>query len=449
MKRQTGASFATSHGSGAIALLLAAAWSCGGSSGPAGPPPPPPPPPPPAATARVEIERVADIENFGDGRDLEVRYRQPSGTAASEQRVFVVPLPDAGSFTESAAAAAAADRFVAGATGAGPHTVAGSASLLDSNGDTLAEGVEYVVFVLSRGAGGDALAGPSSALTLARTHLVRTLTAPFDAGSGGMEVDAAGNIYAADFGPALNDGTGPRVYRITPSGQTTVWATGLIGASGNAFDSQGRLLQSNIGGRTVSRIAPDGTWAPLVTSGLQAPVGIAVTAGDAFYIADCGANAIVSATPQGQTSTLVQSGLFNCPNGIALASDGNLYVANFGDGWVLRVTPAGVVSRFVEVPGNNNGHITRANDRLYVVARGANQIYELDLDGTLTLLAGSGARGLDDGAALSATLSLTNDLAPSPDGRRLYFNDVGVTDASDTSTLSPSIVRYIELVDGS
>ena len=55
-----------------------------------------------------------------------------------------------------------------------------------------------------------------------------------------MEVDLQGRIYAADFGMTLNGG-GSTVRRISPDGQVSTWASGLNGASGNAFDSQGQL----------------------------------------------------------------------------------------------------------------------------------------------------------------------------------------------------------------
>ena len=71
----------------------------------------------------------------------------------------------------------------------------------------------------------------AQALALARTNLVLTLTNPIQSGSGGLDVDADGNIYAADFGATLNGGApGNTVYKITPNGQVSVFATGLVGS---------------------------------------------------------------------------------------------------------------------------------------------------------------------------------------------------------------------------
>ncbi len=54
---------------------------------------------------------------------------------------------------------------------------------------------------------------------------------------GGVAVDLVGNIYVADFGD--------EVFKITPEGERSRFATGFYGASGNAIDRAGNLLQSN------------------------------------------------------------------------------------------------------------------------------------------------------------------------------------------------------------
>lgn len=278
---------------------------------------------------------------------------------------------------------------------------------------------------------------------------VETVAGPLAAGSGGMETDADGNVYMADFGATLQGPPGTSVWRVTPDGQVTEWATGLVGASGNAFDSRGYLLQSNIGAGTVSRIAPDGT-VEAFASGLRAPVGIAVVPGDTAYVVNCGAGSISRVAPDGAVSPFVTDSLLQCPNGITRADDGAFYVANFANGDVIRVTREGSVERFVTLPGDNNGHILFGNGVLYVVARSAHRIYEVTLAGDTTHLAGSGTQGLDDGPARQATLSLTNDVALSPDGRFLWFNDVG-RDADgafvqdEGRTIAPVHVRRVVL----
>jgi sugar lactone lactonase YvrE len=259
-----------------------------------------------------------------------------------------------------------------------------------------------------------------------------------------MEVDAEGRIYMSDFGRTLQGPPGTTVYRVTPEGEVTAWAEGLVGASGNAFDSRGRFLQSNIGGRTLSRISPDGTVESWVSEGLFAPVGIAVAPGDTLFVANCGNHTIQRIDPDGTSTLFSDSELLRCPNGITLAPDGHLYVANFGNGDVVRVAPDGTASVLATLPGGNNGHLLWGNGTLYVVARAANQLYRVGLEGDVELIAGTGERGLGDGPALEATLSLPNDIALSPDGTILYFNDVAVTEG-EHSVIAPVVVRALIL----
>jgi sugar lactone lactonase YvrE len=293
----------------------------------------------------------------------------------------------------------------------------------------------------------------AATLSLARSDLaaqggrtVNTLAGPIEAGSGGVEVDAQGNIYTADFGATLSRGpAGTRIWRITPDGEESVYAEGFTGASGNTIGPDGWFYQSNVAARSVSRVSPEGVVERFSASGGGSPVGLVFDGHGNLLVANCGSNQITRISPDRVIDTMVASPLLRCPNGITRASDGNFYVANFGNGDVIKITPEGVASRFATFPGNNNGHLVFGNGVLYVVARGHHRLYTLTLDGNSTLLAGSGQRGLADGPALTATLSLPNDVALSPDGKILYWNDVGVTDPTDGQTLTPTYVRYLRL----
>jgi DNA-binding beta-propeller fold protein YncE len=105
---------------------------------------------------------------------------------------------------------------------------------------------------------------------------------------GGVTTDLVGNIYVADFGDV--------VWKITPEGEREVFAAGLYGASGNAIDSEGNLLQSNFYGDSITKIDRKGE-AKLFVSGLKGPVGIAIDkqTGD-VYVANCRNNSIAKIT---------------------------------------------------------------------------------------------------------------------------------------------------------
>ena len=263
-------------------------------------------------------------------------------------------------------------------------------------------------------------------------------------GSGGLVMDTAGNLYSADFGAILGDAktAGKRIFRITPTGDTSIFAEGFEGASGIAIDSQGNLFQSNIRGGTISKVSPDGQVSPFASEGIEAPVGIVIDAEDTLWVANCGGASIQKVTREGVSTRFVDSDLLKCPNGITLDEQGNLYTANFYSGDVVKITPAGEVSVLATLPGNNNGHIVYAGGSLFVVARAAHQIYEVSLAGEVRLLAGSGEKGGQDGPLLEASFCFPNDIAIGRDGKTLYVNEVA-DETSTGKTLAPTRVRIL------
>ncbi len=267
---------------------------------------------------------------------------------------------------------------------------------------------------------------------------VITITDQINA-SGGVSVDSSGNIYVANFGNTLS-GNGREVYKISPAGDVELFATGLNGASGNFF-FDGFLYQSNINTGVISRIDSEGTVETFST-GHAGPVGIAVDKDGIAYVANCGNSTIRKVLPDGSSTLFASSSLLSCPNGLTLDENGNLYTCNFGDGRVLKISPEGNVTSITALSGNNNGHLTYRNGRLYVVSRGGNRIYEVNLDGTSQVLAGTGERGNQDAEAIFATFSRPNGIGLSPDGNIIYLNDEVSTNSAQS--INPMLVRKID-----
>jgi len=235
---------------------------------------------------------------------------------------------------------------------------------------------------------------PAAAPLVPRGVQVRALTDTLVGAVGGVTVDRSGSIFVADFRD--------KVYRVEPDGRVSVFATGLYGASGNAIDSQGRLLQSNFYGNTVSRVTRDGHVSVFAT-GFNGPVGIAVGPGDTLTVNNCAGNTLSRVTPDGTVSPFAASPLLKCPNGITRGPDGTFYVANFRDGNVLAVSPQGEVRVLASLPGGGNAHVT--------------------FIGRVTPVAGTGRPGEANGPAAEATFTFPNGIAAGPQGDRLYVND--------------------------
>jgi len=253
---------------------------------------------------------------------------------------------------------------------------------------------------------------------------------------GGVTIDLAGNIYAADFGDD--------VWKITPEGERREFASGFYGASGNAVDREGNLLQASFYGDSLTKVDRKGQAKPFVTSGLSGPVGVAIDrqTGE-VYVANCRGNYIAKVSLDASVSTFAKSDLLKCPNGLAFDNGGNLYTVNFRNNKMLKIDPKGAVSLFATVSEKGLGHLCFKRDRFYVTAYESHELFEVALDGTAKRILGNGERGVVDGDSTKARLSFPNGIACSPWAPRLYINEY----ANDSAESLPrrAIIREITL----
>ncbi len=280
---------------------------------------------------------------------------------------------------------------------------------------------------------------------------VETLVDDLYGGTGGVSVDAEGNIYSSDFGPFLGQ-INPdfkvvsKVFKITPDGQVSVYMDSLLGASGSEFDADGNFYQSNIRGSSVTKRTKLGEISDFVKDSLVAPVGLAFDLNGDLIVCNCGNSTLRKITKTGENIRFSEGDIFKCPNGITKDEGGNFYTANFYNGDVIKIEPDGTPSVFATIPGNNNGHLVYRSGYLYVVGRAANQIYKVSMTGDLELFAGTGTRGRKNGSRLEATFSLPNDLDFSPDGKFLYVNEASDSLGS-SRILIPTAIRRIRMPD--
>jgi len=269
-----------------------------------------------------------------------------------------------------------------------------------------------------------------------------TTIAEIDSSTGGVTAGADGHLYVADIGAPPGFG-GTTVYRVSLEGEVEVFAEDplLGGASGNTVDPDGFLFQSAFTGRRVNRIAADGTVTPFAEERIAGPVGIVPDGAGGIYFADCMGRTINHVAGDGTMTPVASSSILACPNGLAIDEEGTLYTALFNNGRIYRIRPGGSPEEIAEIPGGGNAHIAYANGILFITSWSGNQIWALTPDGTLTLFAGTGEAGTDDGPASAATFARPNGIALGPDGA-IYINQ-----SADPSTNHPTLVRRIEIVD--
>ena len=220
----------------------------------------------------------------------------------------------------------------------------------------------------------------------------------------GVTVDAAGNIFIAEYG-------NNRIRKVDTNGIiTTVAGNGSTGYSG------------------------DGSLA--TNASLNSPFQVVVDGSGNLYIADHDNNRIRKVDTNGVITTMAGNGLagysgdggratnasLHFPSGMTFDSMGNLYAADYWNNRIRKVDTNGII---ITVAGNGstgysgdggqatnaslnvpNGEAFDGTGNLYIADYGNNRIRKVDLNGIITTVAGNGQlyAGGDGGAATNASL---------------------------------------------
>jgi sugar lactone lactonase YvrE len=274
----------------------------------------------------------------------------------------------------------------------------------------------------------------------------------------GIDVDAAGNVFVADF---------VVVRKITAGGavSTLAGSAGALGSSDGAgaaarfsgiqdlvIDAAGVIYVTD--NNTVRKISPAGavtTLAGVAGEGsvngalgaarFIAPADVVVAANGTMYVADADDHTIRKIATDGTVSTFAgasqspgsangagSAARFQEPTGLAIDGAGNLYVADMRNHTIRKITPAGNVSTFAGTAGAagaTNGAGTAAKfstptgvavdtaGNVYVADKGNRLVRKITPDGTVSTLAGqAGVVGdLVDGQGSAARFLAPADVA--------------------------------------
>ena len=193
---------------------------------------------------------------------------------------------------------------------------------------------------------------------------------------------AEGDLYEADFGSNT-------IFKFTPAGTNSTFASDLSGPVGLAFDRSGNLFEADYSSGTIFKFTPDGTKSTFA-SGLSNPTALAFDSSGNLFEADQGSGTIFVFTSAGAKSTFASE--LSGPSGLAFDSSGNLFVADFSSNTIFKFTPAGTKSTFVSELSGPYGLAFDGSGNLFEADFSSNTIFKFTPDGTKSTFA-SGLNG--------------------------------------------------------
>ncbi|MEL6611278.1 MAG: T9SS type A sorting domain-containing protein [Bacteroidota bacterium] len=264
--------------------------------------------------------------------------------------------------------------------------------------------------------------------TQAQTTTVETVLPAGSDIDDGLVLGPDGALYGSRFG-GFPTPIGRTVTRVEfPEAMTSIYADGFSRANGLTFGPDGTLYVANYNTGTVSAVTPDGNISlfgrapgPTTVSGL-----LYDTARDVVVVASYDGNWVKTVDANGTFADVIDEGL-NFPAGLAFDDEGRLYVADFERGKIYRIDGYPDTPSLVQIAdlATDIGFLAYGGGQLFATGIDDNRVYEISLDGTVTVLAGTGTRATLDGPGDTAQFNRPNGIVATANGDTLYVSQAG------------------------
>ena len=262
----------------------------------------------------------------------------------------------------------------------------------------------------------------------------------------GVAVDRQGQVYVADSGNncvrmILTDGTVQTLAGSQTAGREdgSLLMARFDDPTGLALDTDGTLYVADTHNNAIRKITPTGYVSTFVS--LSSPTGLVLDASHDLYVAETGRNAIDRISPDGtmqlfagseasgSTDGALNTARFDRPMGLAIDASGALYVADSGNNCikVIRNGQVSTLAGLATVPGYRDGKGSAAMfddpmgiavtsfGEVFVADTGNQCLRAIDRLGNVTTIAGS-VTGDSDGVGSAALFDSPQGLALDPSG---------------------------------
>lgn len=209
-------------------------------------------------------------------------------------------------------------------------------------------------------------------------------------------IDTDGNIYVT-YSNRRGQKTPVSIYKVTPKGAVTPFATDIMNATGLAFGMNGDLFVSSRFEGSIYTVDPAGNVS-LFTEGMGIATGIAFDRSGNLYVGDR-SGSIFKISPEKEIFVFATLEPSIAAYHLAFGLDDHLYVSGpttSSYDCVYRISPSGEVGKFFTGLGRPQGIAVDIQGSIYVVAsyRGRRGIYRFRGGEPESVVAGLGLVGL-------------------------------------------------------